>query len=494
MAIHMSVSIPSRTTRRRATFALAAGLSLAAACGGGGSTGPQQGPPSLTVVNGVPHPTGLVGMTVAIQGTNLGDAANGTVWFTPTGGTPIKATIANAADWTDAFIVTTVPTGVTGDAKITVQTAVGTSNAVPFTLVSSAAFSPSTIAWTRTTDLPVALQGLGAVYVPITTGTTHPSYVYTVGGADATNVPVTTMYRAQVQATGALGAWSTMTALPAARAYHTVVAATAYTAPLDTTTTAAYVYALGGVDATGQSTTSVYVTKVSPDGGVGAWTTTTALPAALHSASGAVFRGYLYLVGGANNTNAPVATTYRAAVKADGTLGSWETLAPLPTATAFLSLTQFGPYLYAVGGDAGTITPVLNTSTGTESSNVYAATINLRDGTLTSAGWAQLTALNKARSKHSTLAAGGALLTSSGVYSGAAGSSENSYALLTSSGTLGSWQGATGTNTIASVAGYSLYNEAALSFADANGIGHVIIIGGADRAVAGKASAAVVYY
>jgi hypothetical protein len=474
--------------------AIAASLVLASACGSGDTTAVVQGPPSLTVVNGVPHPTGLVGMTVAIQGTNFGAAADGKVFFTPTGGTAIQATIANTTDWTDALVVTTVPAGVTGDAKITVQTAIGTSNAVPFSLVSSAAFSPSTIAWTRTTDLPTALQGLGAAYVPVTTGTTHPSYVFTVGGADATNTAVTTTYRSQVQASGALGAWTAMTVLPAARAYHTVVAATAYTAPLDTTTAAAYVYAIGGVDATGQAVTSVYVTKIAPDGSVGAWQTTTALPVALHSAAGAVFRGYVYLVGGAGTTNAPVATSYRALVNADGTLGAWETLAALPQPTAYLSLAQFGPYLYAVGGDAGTTTAVLNTSTGTESANVYQATINLRDGTLTSAGWAAQGPMTKARSKHSTLAAGGALLTSSGVYGGAAGSSENSYATLNSTGTLSSWQGATGTNTIAAVAGYSLYNEAALSFADATGIGHVIILGGADRATPGKASAAVIYY
>lgn len=491
----MPITTSNRWSVRLVGVVITAGVALASACGGHDSTAPVQGPPSLTVVNGVPHPTGLVGMTIAIQGTNLGDATHGKVFFTPTGGTPLQATIANASsDWTDAFVVTTVPAGVTGDAKITVQTAVGTSNAVPFSLVSSAAFSPSTIAWKRTTDLPTAVQGLGAAYVPVITGTSHPSYVFTVGGADATNTAITTTYRAQVQASGALGAWATMTALPAARAYHTVVAATAYTAPLDTTTVAAYVYALGGVDATGQTVSTVYMTRVAPDGSVGAWQTTTALPAPLHSAAGAVLRGYLYLVGGASATNAPLATAYRAAVSANGTLGSWETLAPLPQATAYLSLAQFGPYLYAVGGEMATATAVLNTLTGTESANVYQATINLRDGTLASPGWTTLTAMNKARSKHSTLAAGGALLTSSGVYSGSAGSSENSYATLNASGTLSSWQGATGTNTIAAVAGYSLYNEAALSFADATGLGHVIILGGADRATPGKASAAVIYY
>ena len=86
-----------------------------------------------------------------------------------------------------------------------------------------------------------------------------------------------------------------MTALPAPRAYHTVVAATAYTAPLDTTAAAGFVYAIGGVDAAGQATSTVYVTKVAPDGSVGPWATTTALPAALRSAAGSVFRGYVYL-------------------------------------------------------------------------------------------------------------------------------------------------------------------------------------------------------
>jgi hypothetical protein len=240
------------------------------------------------------------------------------------------------------------------------------------------------------------------------------------------------------------------------------------------------------VDATGAATTTAYVAKVGLDGTLGAWTTTTALPVAMHSAAGAVLRGYLYLVGGSSATNAPLATTYRAAIRTDGTLGAWEPLAALPAATGYLSLAQFGPYLYAVGGDIGTVTPVLNTSTGTESGSVYQATVNLRDGTLTSAGWAALTAMNKARSKHSTIAAGGALLTSSGVYGGSAGSSENSYATLNANGTVGSWQGATGTNTISALLGYSLYNEAALSFADATGLGHVVVLGGADRAGPGE--------
>src|SRR5919199_5243180 len=93
------------------------------ACGDG--TGPTQGPPTLTLVNGVSKPTGLVGMTILIEGTNLGDAAHGKVLFTPAGGgTPVEATIANpTGDWTNSFVVTILPQGVPDNAQITNPTA-----------------------------------------------------------------------------------------------------------------------------------------------------------------------------------------------------------------------------------------------------------------------------------------------------------------------------------------------------------------------------------
>ena len=126
--------------------------------------------PSVSRVNGATLPTGLAGMTVLIEGAAFGDARHGKVLFTNTGGSPIQATIADSVnDWTDSFIVTTVPQGVTSTSQITVQTATGTSAGVTFTLISGASFSPSTIAWTATTALPVALQGLGAAFVPAVT-------------------------------------------------------------------------------------------------------------------------------------------------------------------------------------------------------------------------------------------------------------------------------------------------------------------------------------
>ncbi|GAC1516442.1 MAG: hypothetical protein NVS1B4_11420 [Gemmatimonadaceae bacterium] len=452
--------------------------------------------PLVTRVNGVTKPSGLVGMTVLIEGDAFGDLAHGKVFFTGTGGTPIQATIVDPVnDWTNNFVVTTVPTGIANPSQITVQTATGTSAPVSFSLVSGSTFSPSTISWAATTALPQSLQGLGAAFVPSANVNFPNNYVYTVGGAaDSTNIAAQTVFRATVQPTGAVSAWTTLAPLPVARAYHSTVAASVYTAVFDTTTTTGYLYTLGGVDALGKTVSTVYVARIALDGSVGTWATTTPLPVPVHSASAVMFRGYIYFTGGADSLNNATALAYRAPVKIDGTLGAWQAVAALPGRSAFHALLNFGPYVYVAGGDSGVVAPVSAVASGTELATVSLARINLRDGTLP-ATWTPLTPMTKGRSKHGTVAAGGSnLFTTSGVYSGAAGSSENSYTTINSDGTINTWNGATGTNTIGTLLGYDLYNQATVAFVDATGKGHVMVLGGAKRQLQGRASAAVVYY
>jgi len=461
------------------------------ACGSDKGTGPAPlGKPVITQVNGVTEPVGLIGMTVMIEGASLGDLARGKVYFRGTGGARIQATVANA-DWTDAFIVTTVPQGTADSSKIWVETTGGVSDSISFTLISSGLFSPSNITWSTASALPQPLQGLGAVAVRIGRGSTKGSWVYTVGGADPANVAGKAVYRAPVMADGGVGPWSPMTSEPAARAYHTVVAATPSTARIDTTV-AAYVYALGGVDAAGATVGTVEFTRVGLDGGLTAWQSTTPLPAALHNAGAVVFRGFVYVSGGASGTHQPTATAYRAEVHSDGTLGAWQSVAALPTATAYHSMVSFGPYVYVVGGDNGTVAPTLNTLSGSETNAAYVGRIDMRNGTLPA--WASATGMGKARSKGAVVAAGGSLLVSSGIYAGQAGSSENTYASITADGSLASWNGATGSNTIDVLLGYAVYNTATVFFLDAQGRGHVMLLGGANRSTAGQPSAAVVYY
>ena len=454
--------------------------------------------PSAIRVNGVTRPTGLVGMTVIIEGSAFGDAAHGQVYFMGTGGAPIQAVIADSAnDWTDGFIVTTVPQGTADSSMVWVKTATGSSDSVRFNLITSGVFSPSTIAWTSTTALPQGLQGLGAVFVPIDSGASAGNYVFAIGGADTTQHATRAVYSAPVQQSGALGSWATtLTQLPQPRAYAATVAATACTAALPDTT-AAYLYVIGGQDSAGRDQSSVLYARVPLDGSVGAWQSATSLPASLHAAMATVFRGFIYVAGGADSTNRALTAAYRAQINANGSLGPWQAMASLPHGVAYGTMLNFGPYLYAVGGDSGTAAPSQTTTSGTEMASAVLGRIDVRTGDLLSSGgsWTpSVTSMSKARSKHSMIVAGGSLLVTSGVYSGAAGSSENQYAALNGDGTLGSFNGATGVNTIQSVLGYSLYNQAAISFVDALGHGHVLVLGGANRSVAGQPSAGVVYY
>src|SRR5262249_45434894 len=149
-----------------------------------------------------------------------------------------------------------------------------------------------------------------------------------------------------------------------------------------------------------------------------------------------------------------------------GTLGVWQPLSALPSGVAFQSLLNFGPYLYAVGGDGSSVAPMQGTTSGGEMSSAFLARVNLRTGDL-AAPWAPLSSMNKGRSKHNTVVGGGYLFTTSGVYSGSPGSSENTYSSINADGTIGSWNGAIGTNTIGSLLGYDLYNETAIGFVDA---------------------------
>jgi hypothetical protein len=452
-------------------------------------------PPDIAHVNGATKATGLIGMTIIIEGSAFGDVPGpGKVYFAGAGGMRIPAVVADSLnDWTNAFVVTTVPQGTADVSKIWIETATGVSDSVEFRLISSGVFSPSTINWTRTTALPQPLQGLGAAFVPVEDGSAQANYIFTVGGADSLMVPTTVVQRSRVQQSGALESWTPTTALPSPMAYHATAAATPFTAPIDTTTSAV-LYALGGRDAAGKTLSTVYYARVDLAGQVGAWASTTPLPGALHSASAIVFRGFVYLAGGADSTNAAKPAMYRARVNPDGSLVAWETLPPLLQPRAYFSLLNFGPYLYAVGGETGTSTPTRATQTGTETSQALLARINLRTGLLTSAGWSAVTSQGKSRSKHNTLFAGGALFTTSGVYAGQPGSSENTYASVSSDGTLASWNGATGSETIDVELGYSLYNQAAITFVDQTGKAHVLVLGGANRAQEGRASAGVVFY
>ena len=455
------------------------------------------GPEALRI-NGVSRPTGLRGMTVIIEGAAFGDSlplAQGNVFFRAGDGSAVAAPILDAnGDWNDSFIVTQVPQETADTSLVWVETVTGASDSIEFRIIQSGVFSPSLINWTQTASLPQPLQALGAVFVPIEDGPAPGNHVFTVGGADTLDVATDAVYASTVQESGELsGGWSMATPLPAGRAYHTLVAATAFTAALDTATTGGFLYVVGGVDAAGVATDDVWMARVELDGSVGSWVPTSPLPRPLHSADATLFRGFMYLTGGADSANAPTDAVHRVAIAEDGTLGAWESIGTLPGPRAHHAQIGFGPFLHVIGGDAGTVDPVAAGLSGTETAAVHFARISVRTGDLAT-GWTATDSMAKARSKHSAIFGGGALFTTSGVYAGQPGSSENAFALLNNDGTTAPWNGATGSEIIAAEIGISLYNQAAVTFLEGDGTGHVLVLGGASRDAEGQPSDAVVFY
>jgi hypothetical protein len=447
--------------------------------------------PVLQYVNGATQPSGNVGSTVILEGRAFGDRQGaGQVRFSDGAGGSIAASVASPDDWTNTFIVTVVPTGA-ATGNLVLATATG-SDTITFTVTSAATFSPSTIAWTSTTALPAALSGHRASFARIGTG----NIVYVTGGAADDQAPRADVVYTAVQSDGQLDAsWTSTTALPAARAFHGSAVAT----PLNSRVLgdSASIYVLGGAsDSGGSPTSTVYRGRLNANGSVRDWIATTSLPAPLHSLGAVIFRGELYVAGGATTGNAPVATVYRARIDSTGNLQAWQALPSLPAGRTYHGFVTFGGYLYAFGGETGTVAPSSGTVSATSTSAVVYARINLRTGDLASTSWTVNGAsMTKAASKHSALAAGGTVFVTGGLYGGAStGSTENTYASFNTDGSVGSFNGATGSNTIQSSGGGNLFNHAALSYVDGNGVARVMILGGDDVNSPGTKRAGVWFY
>jgi Galactose oxidase, central domain len=466
---------------------------------GCGNSSPPPQSPTIVDINGGLSGSGTIGSLFVVDGTGFGQPAGANGYSLDFRDSTTNAVVATATvnfaagDWKDVFIAAAVPTTLSASTtyKVTVTTPGGTSNAMGFLIVGSPSFSPSTISWTATSSLPVALQGFSTVVAPIGTAT----YIYAVGGNTAGSTTVNgrsassaSVYLNQLDgATGALlnASWTSTAALPAGRGFSAAVVANGFNSTLAGNGT---VYLLGGLDGSGAATSTVYAAALGADGtipatGAGAWAPVTSLPQPLYAHAAAIFQGRIYVVGGNDTSNTPVAAVYSASINSDGSLGAWATLASLPDKRAYHQLVSVAGKLYVVGGTNASAEPLANTQSSGSQSTVDYAAINLQDGTLPSAGWTvNPTGLGKAREKFTAVSTGGYLLLSGGLYVGATtGSSEESYAAVNADGSIASFNGATGSHTITgSTNGYNFFNQSTAYFVDAAGNPHVLILGGAD--------------
>lgn len=203
-------------------------------------------------------------------------------------------------------------------------------NSVAYSALSST--NGSMGSWASTTNLPAALfEGAAA---------SHNGYIYHTGGQDGTTTQAT-VYYAKQNANGTLGAWATANALPAARREHTA------------TVVNGYLYVVGGYSASAVVQSTVYYAKINSDGTLGSWSTATALPAARNYHSAATANGYLYILGGQNGSNAATVyyakpDTTTGAISAWTTSAN-----PLPVAYRLGWATTINNYLYYIGGYDG---------------------------------------------------------------------------------------------------------------------------------------------
>ncbi len=163
------------------------------------------------------------------------------------------------------------------------------------------------------------------------------TYLY-VGGSDGTAATDTVFVSKAVQ-TGNLDTWSPGPALPEPRAdaASVVVGST--------------LYVIGGLDAAGAPTQTVYSLTIANDGALGEWTAeeAIALPEPRAGASAVAVSDGIVVLGGAD-ANGPTKTVWKSQQNASGALGAWVAQASLLEESVDGVAVHVGDVIFVVGG------------------------------------------------------------------------------------------------------------------------------------------------
>lgn len=233
------------------------------------------------------------------------------------------------------------------------------------------------------------------------------NFIYLVLGYDHSSVQY-----AAIQADGSIGPWAVTSPYGGDLMYFSSLAYNDY------------LYKMGGA-IWGSSYATVQFAKINADGSLGAWASTTSLPAARCQSGSAVFNGYVYDLGGfVYGPNAYIATVSYARANSDGTLGAWSDATPLPTARGLFGTVACNGYLYILGGNDGTVL-----------SSVHYARIN-PDGSL--GAWISATPLTSARAGLNAFASNNRIYVSGGS-DATTQTALIQYAEIQVDGSLGTW-------------------------------------------------------
>ncbi len=245
--------------------------------------------------------------------------------------------------------------------------------------------------------------------------------LYVFGGQVSDTATTDVVQMASVMPDGNLTSWSETTRLPAARGGHASVG------------TDGHVYVLGGCCTGGQQVADVFYAPILADGTLGTWASTTPLPSARQTFAAVAHNGRVYAVagnfgaGGINRQDVQMSN-----INGDGSLGPWTALTPLPapwTAHTTIATTVAGnSHLYLIGGGRSGEQP---------NGDVLVAPIN-GDGTI--GAWASSTALPMPRAGHTSVVLNGTMRVMGGAaMNGGNGVTDVNEAPIAGAGGTGPW-------------------------------------------------------
>jgi N-acetylneuraminic acid mutarotase len=212
---------------------------------------------------------------------------------------------------------------------------------------------------------------------------------------------------------GELQQWQSTTSLPNPRWFSTSAVANGY------------IYTIGGAQESGSPQDTVYYAKLNSDGTVGSWNTASnALPETIQAHSTAVANGYLYVLGGHNGSGAS-SNVYFSKLSSDGSVGPWVETEGVGSGSYWHKSVAANGYVYAMGGYNGSTTydEVMFTKANS-------------DGSLSD--WGQAGELPTNLHSFGTAVANGYLYIIGG-YTGSTYSDDVYYAKINDDGSLGSW-------------------------------------------------------
>src|SRR5690242_812220 len=457
--------------------------------------GPTGSPPArLGYVDGAIEPILERGGTIIIQGYGFDSAQGaGSVVFARRGGGTVAAAVAS---WSDAAIRVAVPDSAVSGA-LGVTTAAGRQLTATVHVVPHVAFTATGLGWQQRTAaaFPQAPVGVALAAAEFPTDAGLAITLFAAGGAepvvngpDTSVAPDSGVYVAHAQPGGDVGAWVHQTdvadpikshVLPAPRAFAAAAVATLYNSRFP----GRALYVFGGIDSAGVPQSTVFAADVSSDSVVSRFVPVEALPAPVAGAIAVVRRGRVYVMGGTDSSGRPRQTVFVGRIDVTGHIDGWYTAPALPGPRAYGGGLVLDDRAVAFGGVTDSVPPGGGLGAGpSRLATSDTAATSLLSGFLTGP-WAPGAALLPAgRSQFATLDAGNMVLVVGGMYAGAAGNAAETLAADVVGDSLGPFTAPSTATTIWGQGGGTLVGPAGVTWRDADGTRHGIVLGGMDLA------------